>query len=281
MSHLYDDAIALMAMDLGVGDRSGHLRCPSCKHPSNTFVIYADADGLGYQCYRNSCGLRGKVGGVVQYVAKKKRAVKAGWELLNPEPPPPDVEEYLCNRFYLSPDDLWLHGVMWDERSERVLLPITGLPRGRSLEGYLARCYPELEMRQHGYRSKAQAIFQPTTSMAPFTCLMKPRGTVFDTLVVAEDYWSALRINQHTPACALSGTSVGHGAITAILKAGVKRLLFVLDADAVAKARKLAYDYTLLFQHIGYIPLYGADPKDMCPAELQEHVIVPIKETFK
>ena len=274
----YDDAISLMGMDLGVGDRSTHLKCPKCSDPRNTFVIWADADGLAYKCYRASCNLRGKVGGVVSYQSKKTRKVAPGWEWLRPEPVPDDVSDYLCERFYLTRDDLFINGVMWDEGSERVLMPITGLNKG--LEGYIARTYPELQYRAHPSQPKAKAIFRPTPEGQLPTCLMKPWGSVRDTLVVLEDYWSAVRVNQHTPACALSGTSVGQEAIRAILKAGVSKLVFVLDADAINTARKLVREHALMFKAVGFVPLTGADPKDLTPSQLVSQVIQPIRRFY-
>lgn len=276
MAGRYDDEISLLGMDLTVGDRSTHLKCPKCNSPGNTFVIWADADGLAFKCYRNSCGLRGKVGGAVQYSGKKLRKVAPGWSYLNPEVVPPDVAEYLCGRFYLQDEDLYINGVMWDEKSERVLLPITGLTR--ELEGYIARTYPDVQLRQHPPQPKAKAIFRPTLEGINPSCLMKPWGGVVHTLVVLEDYWSAVRVNQFTPACALSGTSVGQEAIRAILKAGVQHLVFVLDADATNTARKLVREHALMFKSVNFVPLAGADPKDLSPAQLMQQVIQPIRK---
>lgn len=274
----YDDQVTLLAasVDLGVGDRSPHLRCPKCDDPRNTFVMWGDPDGVAFRCYRASCGLHGRVGARLSYnPAKKMREATDAWKRLHPTPLPQDCADWLCHRFRLKEEDLWLNGVLWDEALERVLLPITGIPRG--MEGYLAREYPELQLREHPARSKAKAIFGPMPEGSTPSCLMKPWGRVNHTLVVTEDYWSAIRVNEFTPACALSGTSVGNEAIRAILAAGVEQLVFVLDADATNKARSLVREHSLLFQRIGFVTLTGSDPKDLSRPALIQQVVDPIR----
>lgn len=274
----YDDQVTLLAasVNLGVGDRSPHLRCPKCDDPRNTFVLWGDPDGVAFRCYRASCGLHGRVGARLHYSpGTKLRVASDAWKKLKPTSLPPDCAAWLSRRFHLKTEDLWLNGVLWDEALERVLLPITGIPRGS--EGYLARLYPELQLRPHPNGSKAKAIFRPLPEGTAPSCLMKPWGSINDTLVVTEDYWSAVRVNKFIPACALSGTSVGNEAIRAILSAGVERLVFVLDADATNKARSLVRAYSLLFKQVEFVALEGADPKDLGPYSLQQQVIDPIR----
>lgn len=273
----YHDQVTLLAasVNLGVGERSSHLRCPKCDDPRNTFVMWGDPDGVAFRCYRASCGLHGKVGARLNYAVPKQRPASDAWKKLRPTALPSDCAAWLSNKFNLKEEDIWLNGVLWDERLERVLLPITGLPRG--MEGYLARLYPELQLRDHPPSTKAKAIFGPMPEGSSPSCLMKPWGKVNDILVVTEDYWSAVRVNEFIPACALSGTSVGNEAIRAILGAGVERLIFVLDADATNKARSLVRTHSLLFRQIGFVTLKGRDPKDLSLSELQTQVIEPIR----
>lgn len=274
----YDDQVTLLAasINLGVGDRSTHLRCPKCDDSRNTFVLWGDPDGVAFRCYRASCGLYGKVGARLLGAAPKVRKESDAWRRLHPTPLPDDCTAWLTRRFRLKEEDLWLNGILWDEGLERVLLPITGLPRG--MEGYLARHYPELQLREHRVLSKAKAILAPLPEGTSPSCLMKPWGSMRDTLVVTEDYWSAIRVNAYVPACALSGTSVGAEAIRAILSAGVERLIFVLDADAANKARSLARANSLLFRQVEFVILKGPDPKDLDREQLLRDVISPIEE---
>lgn len=278
MSWLHDQVTLLAAsVGLAVGERSAHVRCPKCDDSRNTFVMWGDPEGVAYRCYRASCGVHGRVGSRLSMGGGAKRYTEASdaWKRLYPTALPEDCAEWLSHRFRLLVDELWLNGVLWDARLERVLLPITGIPR--KLEGYLARLYPELQTRGHPPGSKAKAIFGPMPAGTQPSCLMKPWGNITDTLIITEDYWSALRINQHTPACALSGTSVGVEAIRAILQAGVERVVFVLDADAVQKARVLARENALLFRQVEFVTLSGLDPKDMSPRQLQAEVLTPIR----
>jgi hypothetical protein len=273
-----DDQVTLLAasVNLGVGDRSTHLRCPKCDDPRNTFVMWGDPEGVAFRCYRASCGLHGRVGARLNYSpGTKLREVTEAWKRLHPIPLPYDCVDWLSHKFRLKEEDIWLNGILWDEGLERVLLPITGIPRG--MEGYLAREYPELQLREHRTATKAKAIFGPLPEGSSPSCLMKPWGAINDLLVITEDYWSAVRVNEFIPACALSGTSVGNEAIRAILAAGVERLIFVLDADATNKARSLVRMHSLLFRQIGFVTLEGADPKDLSLNALQTQVIDPIR----
>lgn len=274
----YHDEVTLLAasVNLGVGDRSPHLRCPKCDSPSNTFVLWGDPDGVAFRCYRVTCGLHGRVGARLSYSpGKKMRVASDAWQRLHPTSLPSDCAEWLGHKFRLKEEDLWLNGILWDEALERVLLPITGIPRG--MEGYLARHYPELQLRQHPPGSKAKAIFAPLPEGTSPSCLMKPWGAINNVLIVTEDYWSAVRVNEYFPACALSGTSVGVEAIRAILAAGVEHLIFVLDSDATTKARSLVHTHQLLFRQIGFVALEGVDPKDMSRPQLQAQVVAPIR----
>lgn len=265
--------IKLLAMGLGDGDRSDHLLCPMCNGGSSherSLLIWCNNGEITYKCYRVKCGLHGKLGdsGVRKKVA---RVAKQSYASLVVAPLPPLVIDYLQERFTFTRQELLLNGIKWEPEQERILLPINGLTEpnmGGELEGYLARAYPALQSHNSAI-PKAVAHFRIDKP----SCLMHPYGRLSDTLVLAEDFWSALRINRAVPACALSGTSLGDVALKTIIKAGVKHLVFVLDADARHKAMTLMLKYSLMFRSVRAVYLSGVDPKDMSEQDYQKLIL--------
>jgi len=267
--------IELLAEDVAVGDRSAHLVCPVCGGGSSheeSFLIWRDADGIAYQCYRVKCGVRGKFFSRSRESAKVeiKRKPALTTDMLTTQPLPNRVVDWLLTRFnWLAREDLATHGVLWDYKREAVLLPIRF---NGTHEGYIARVYPELQTRKHSFTSKAKAFYvEGITNPA---CIMQPTlGTphVPSKLVLVEDYWSAARlVLAGIPAVALSGTSITDRCIIELSRAFVKEITLVLDSDATLKAGKLVKECSLLFSSINSIPLYGPDVKDMNEGEFKQ-----------
>lgn len=269
------DQVKLLAMGLGDGERSDHLLCPMCSGGSSherSMLIWVSNGCITYKCYRVKCGFHGRLGDTGVRVKVEHKA-KQSFDSLVVTTPPPIVYEYLEERFGLTRTELVTCGIKWEAEQERILIPINGLPTcgEQMLEGYLARAYPALQTHNSA-TPKAVAHFKVDSP----TCLMHPYRHTGDRLVLLEDYWSAMRVARHTQACALSGTSLGDRAISAMLSAGVKRIVFVLDADARQKARKLVAANRLLFQSVRAVFLFGKDPKDMSEDELLSTVIEEI-----
>lgn len=270
------DEIALLGMDLEVGERSTHLVCPACgggPSQERSLLIWCDPGRLAYHCYRVKCGVRGVVGGKTGtslYTPPKKLRGASTVDTLKPEPVPADVMNSLMEKFrWLSPHVVHVNRVMWDDRLERVLLPISTL-KGED-EGYMARKYPELcldRRNEGGPKCKAyflKHITAPSCFMPSRTVLPLLAGT--QKIVLMEDYWSALRAAlSGIPAVPVSGTSINEQALSALLSAGIKQVVMVLDADAVAKASRMVQDYQLLFR-MSFVPLWGKDVKDMSQPE--------------
>lgn len=275
MAGTYDDDIVLLAASLSVGERSSHLICPACQGGAGreqSLLIWSDPGSLMYKCLRVSCGLFGRVGdNAFRGVTKTKRVPRKHTKLLSPEVVPDDVQDWLCNvKFpWLRPEQLYLNGVQWDDNKERLLLPIKSLTGFD--EGFLARRYDELVLESSNLGGpKASAYFNTLPEDYQLTSLMSPRNAAReDVMVVYEDFWSCLRSNAHVPSCALSGTSLQEAALLNIIKARVKHVIFVLDADAIAKAQKLVQNNRLLFRSMSFIPLTGPDPKDMTYKQMQ------------
>lgn len=271
----HDDDVKLLAMGLCNGDRSDHLICPECgggRSHERSMLIWVNDGVITYKCYRVKCGFHGRIGDT-GVRTKTTHVAKQSFSSLVITSPPPVMYEYLEERFTLTRKELLLCGIKWEAEQERILIPINGiaLHDNAELEGYLARAYPALQSHNTAV-PKAVAHFKIDHP----TCLMRPYRRLEDSLVLLEDYWSAMRVARYTPACALSGTSLGDRAIAAMLEAGVKHITFVLDADARQKARKLVAAHRLLFQSVRAVFLRGKDPKDMSEDELLSTVIEEI-----
>lgn len=266
----YDDDITILGADLAVGERSSHLLCPKCNGGNSrelSLLIWSDPDCLTYKCYRVACGLYGKTG-VSGYrkVAVKKHKPKTSVRDVRPEPLPEDVIDWLVDEFpWLTQDILYLNGVQWDDIRERIVYPITSLTGTE--EGLLLRKYPELVLDETNLRGmKAKTFWRDMPEGYKLTALMPPRNAVrTDSVVLVEDYPSAMRLNLDVPTVALSGTSIQDASLMDIVKAGKRHVVMVLDADAVAKAAKLTHNYSPFFHSMSFIPLGvdDPDPKDM------------------
>ena len=267
MSNVHDE-IKLLAMDLADGERSSHLVCPICNGGSSherSLLIWVNSGVITYKCYRVKCGVHGVIGDSGVRVPAVSKPRKESYSSLLPVPLPPRVTSYLKHRFTFTRDELLINGVKWEATQQRILIPITGIRHTLTEhEGWLARAYSVL---QTGASSIPKAVAHFKVEQP--TCLMKPYGVAGDSLILCEDFWSAMRVNRYLPACALSGTHLGEQAIKAMLRAGVKRLTFVLDADARQKARQLKHDYALLFD-TRTVLLSGVDAKDMTEEQMSE-----------
>lgn len=264
----YRDTVLSLASDLAIGDRSEHLVCPACGGGASherSLLIWCNVDGITYKCYRAKCSLGGKIGEMgYRPVTKKVRKPRFHTDMLDPEPLPDDVVDYLLGLFpWMSEKMLHINGVMWSETKEKVLYPIKSISGFN--EGYLARRYDDLVLCTNNKRSaKALAHYNTIPDDYTLTCSMVPHGAQFDDVVVVyEDFPSALRSNEYIPSIALSGTSIQESTLMSLVKAGKKKVCIVLDADATAKAAKMVYNYALYFHQLCFVPLTGCDPKDM------------------
>lgn len=276
----YDDEITLLSLDMAEGERSEHIVCPACQGGGSgekSLLIWCDPGKVVARCYRVKCSFFTIVGDTAPrpVTTKPKRKRTDASKLRAVVPVPGDVQEYLHELFpWLQEGAFAANGVMWEDEQERVLIPITSLS-GKS-EGYIARKYPSMCLDNRNREGpKAKAWFWPDVEDP--TCTLVPRQHITDTLVLAEDYWSALRISGQVPCIALSGTSIGTSAWASMMHRGILRVVMVFDADAVAKASKIVQDYGLLFKSISMVPLSGADPKDLDDSDF-EALITQIKE---
>ncbi|AAM28363.1 DNA primase [Vibrio phage VpV262] len=264
----FDTDILDMTTDLCIGERSDHLVCPCCRGGDSgerSLLVWCHADGLAYRCYRVKCGLSGKIGqSGYRPVSTKMRKPKCHTRQLHPEPLPNDVLDWYLDYFWWADAKmLRVNGVLWDETTERILYPIKSMTGTH--EGYLARRYDDLVLDKSNFQGgKAKAYYNSLPTDYKMTCMMTPLKAQFDEwVVVVEDYPSAMRINTEIPCVALSGTSIQDATLMELVRAGKRKVCFVLDADATSKAASMVYNYGLHFEHLTFVPLFDADPKDM------------------
>lgn len=281
----YDTEILDLASDLAIGDRSSHLVCPSClggDGGERSLLIWCEAGKLTYKCYRAKCSFRGVVGQTgYRPLSTKKKTPRYQVKMLNPQPLPEDVTDWLLFRFpWLDERTLHINGVQWCPDKEKVLYPIRSIEGVN--EGYLARRYDELVICSVNKRSaKALAYHYPMPDTYTLTGMMAPNGSKFeDYVVVYEDFPSALRSNEYLPSIALSGTSLGEATLLSLVKAGKRKVCLVLDADATQKAAAIVHKYSLYFHSFTFVPLLDKDPKDLDSAAMED-LITTIRAQLK
>jgi hypothetical protein len=245
--------------------------CPSCGTAAAFRISRVDSE-LRYICFSASCTCRGVIssrneGGISkeQFVIRHAKIFNGTLSLLT------DGEhDWLANEFGINTE--WLQYVRYCEEDSRVYYP--QLNMNGSIQGYIARYYPDLA--DGGPLKGAKALWKAVLPTDLGLCFpaMSVLSDIRKTgrLCVVEDYPSALRINSQIgyPTCCLGGTNIYDKHISDMLKAGVKDLVILLDADAIAKAVKLKRSLALAFNSITILPLMGPDPKDMSQGELNK-----------
>jgi hypothetical protein len=166
----------------------------------------------------------------------------------------------------------WLDAVRFSEEDMRVYYPQYDL-MGR-VHGYIARYYPKLASNRPC--KGAKAYWKPVIPTDIGLCFpnMEVLQQVVEskTVCVVEDYPSMLRINSQigVTTCCLGGTAIYDRHVSTMLALDVKKLIIVLDADAITKAVKLKRSLSLAFDEVIIIPLLGVDCKDMTVGELNK-----------
>lgn len=265
--------IRLMALGIEVGQSSRHQKCPKCKGGVGneaSFVVSRVAEGILYNCHRNSCSCRGIIrskgwaeegnslparGG-----AKKARPFTAPTRLLR-------EREYEFFRVKYGLEQASIEDCRWAPTIDRVLIPFYDA-RGRAV-GCNARGYSELAAF-----GGAKSIVYYNEVGVPLIdfCLSRELFRDCGVYTLVEDGLSARKIRQAGfPAIALNGTHLSDSARKAILAAGVRHLLVWLDSDANSTARKLVRSNMLLFSSIQAHLAKPAspDPKEHTKEQIQ------------
>lgn len=239
--------------------------CPKCKGGSAhepSFSVSKRDGGLLFNCFRASCGFRGRTG--VQFnTARADGGARqnARAHTTNNHREPPKVSALsdaakgtLGVRYGLAPEEVEALG--WGITSEdRLFIPLRGWD-GSDL-GYVGRRLGE------GLGPKAL-----TRSNTPDAMAWYPKGGS-DKLIIVEDIFSAVRASKYENAVALLGTHMNQARADAIKEfVGSGTVYLCLDADAFNKAIKLAFTFKNTIPSLKVKKL-SKDIKDLDETSLQ------------
>lgn len=253
--------LSLAALEL-LQEQTKRIRCPKCKGPDKTLAVTKKLGFLLFNCYRASCGAKGRIniGGQGPAVAPKRQA--------KPLPYAPPLYpltmkqlEHLQARYGLFANELV--GARYNPLRGSVVYPIrdnTGVQIGvvdRSYNNTMPKALTHFfDTDQRCNAGASQAC----------TSLHFPQP-VYDTdsLCIVEDITSAIRLSRFRPTAALLGSHLSI-ANAAHLSTLTPELVFVLDPDARDKAIKLASSFRDMF--VTKVLFLPKDPKDLTHEEL-------------
>ena len=276
-------------MSLAEGETTQGLVCPACgggRTGERKFYVKRENGKLVYVCHRATCDLgSGRIdttrGGFSYGDEAPVKTKKKVFDITNLKPTnlQPSEWEYLNKKFRIPMGVLMVQGFQWCEWLDRVLIPIRDLD-GKS-EGWVARVYPDLLANPNYMKFDKLKSIDFFRGDEPLGLSVTKGSLDYTDLVLVEDYWSALRINQHIRCISLGGTNLSERVIQHLIKHKVHNLIIVLDPDARVKARKMLRRHQLAFKCMAMLPLNELDPKDMTEAQLILEVINPIKELIQ
>lgn len=254
--------ILLLGGDLEEGESTPYGECPECKKPgTKSFNVTRTQGGLLYNCFRDSCDLRGYIGARSAIPSKrKKRKVKDSkpyTRTLRPMSGPErarflikhglDYETLVLGRFKYAPED------------DAYAFPVMD-PRGYE-RGLVIRYYDGRENKAIAYPDIPDAPWQSwyiNNSVEPFK-----------VVALVEDQVSALKLSQWITTVAILGTSMSEAQALEVTNVKPDRVIIALDEDAANSADKLRKWYGLLWGDVEIVYL-TLDVKDMQDAEIIE-----------
>lgn len=197
--------------------------CPYCgpDHDNSCYITYSDGDF----CF--SCG-KGHRKGEEYYVYKTQNLVASG-EFIVPEytANPKEFSLFILEwlyQYYISDDLIKLYKIAYCApqagKSESVLLPI--VDDNYEMVAYQRRFFPDKTFYSSpGLRDQ---LFVPGYT-----------GTE-ETVVLVEDYISAIRVGEHGPTMCIFGTSLNRNQIDFIVKTFSKVVIWLDDDEPGRKA---------------------------------------------
>ena len=140
-----------------------------------------------------------------------------------------------------------------------------------TLTGYVARYYPELSYGnpQRGSKSLYRAANNAAPTLHGVFPLWSQLAQRAGSLILVEDWMSSMRLWSQCRLIAvpLTGTHIAAYQIADLVKLNLKKLIVMLDSDAVLKSIQLRKKLDLVINTV-VVPLKHNDVKDMSTAEL-------------
>lgn len=240
--------------------------CPVCgKH--GTFSVTKEEGTLLYQCFSNSCKLKGVKTGRRDIETLKNKIRKTQGDVCDavytlPEqlvvgPSTPEAYEWLVKHNAYDAYEKGLYDVYTDIGQERIVVPIYS-PSG-TLVNAGGRAW-------NRYVTPKFRIYNSSTPVYPIVI-----GSARSAVIV-EDFASAAAVSTRgVTGVALLGTHVNPKTLLPMLKTigPIGRITIALDKDATIKAIKLRKFLQFLYEYVNIYKL-NKDIKDMTAKELDE-----------
>lgn len=271
--------LILDCLHLVVGETTREIPCPFEANPEKgTFSVTRIAEGLLFQCFRDSCKEHGLIPTNDSLNATK------GFDSSGEEPGPskrkPKKFEYdteplddeqlkiLSKKYHLNKSTIEFEQWVWCKAQARLIMPIFD-QKGKRL-GVVARYLEDLadNILPIDIQSKAINYWEVEEGLhLHFPLTDYPAEKTKYCLV--EDIPSAVSIQaMGLPAIALLGTNIPKDCLGWFYD---KEVIFCLDPDAIQTALHYQKQYNLLFKscQVFHVP---KDPKDMTPKEIHHHI---------
>lgn len=262
--------VRLLGADLAVDEQSEQMTCPSCRAShERSFGVKRVADGLVFSCFRAKCGLQGFLPdrGTIfdatraKVQAKEPTPYSAVQELTKPT----DRDETFFAGWGV---DLMQTDIVWVTHDDAYAFEIQG-PRGLR-KGWHIRQPRWKSKKSHRYGAPGPKGMTYLDKRSHSKLAWTPSEG--KTVVLVEDVISALKISQHAGSSyrgvALLGTDLTQVAIDELNRAGAKRVIIWLDADATNQAYSLLNRWGLCFDHCT-VRTSEHDPKDTDRREIR------------
>jgi len=247
--------VLLTASEIAVGE-SVYTDCPICGGKGKFSVTIAEDGGVLYHCFRASCPAHsgGRVrdaGNLVRTRPTKIRACRPWTGTVREITDGQLAELFDCCGF--CTDHIYRGRVKYADSMGRYAYPIIS-PLGQR-RGWVLRSYTP------GVEPKALTYMDGPTPRTSY--YHKDRSV----LVVVEDIPSAIRASRYYSASALLGTSANVETVEEMAQ-HYDHIVWALDADAVAQARRLYRTYQLMARSSQLLML-PCDLKDMTEDQLE------------
>ncbi len=255
----------------GLKGGSRHYRCPQCRADEYACSVWDEAGYRHVKCHRASCGAYAKYS-LFGTNSAHPLAYGQVLEMSAPTPPPEVLRPYTGDRIALREADMQqcIHrwgfiplgiqtvGYTTEREDTPYILPICA-PNGTE-RGVMEARYGRTKYRRI-WKAKAEPMISWT-----------PEGDFYDGVYLVEDQISALKLHDVAAirAVALLGTDLNAEKVAEIQR-HAKHVTIALDADATAKAFKLARRWGAAFKTCR-VQILLKDIKDSTVQEIQQMV---------
>jgi len=267
--------LKIEGLDIPQGTQTDKIKCPVCGE-GGSFSVKRDGVGLLYKCFRAKCGVEGAVPSkiarsVLSIVDGDKKGKEGGKFVPSPfvgelRKIPRAVKNLLISMYQLNGRDIARYGFKYNKPTDRIYMPIYnfwGSNTGAVMKKLPDSKYTGPKAVSHWEINDPIRLHFPPTSI-------EETGII----VVVEDILSASKIAPILRSCALLGCSLGDKQ-AAFLATHFKKMVVLLDPDAVAKAASISRKYSGMFENGAIVRALDKDPKDTDYRQL-EHLLIKV-----